>query len=35
MDTYLAPLIEELQQLWRGVIAFDVLAKVSKQTFKL
>jgi hypothetical protein len=28
-------LIEELQQLWRGVITFDVLAKVSKQTFKL
>jgi hypothetical protein len=35
MDTYMAPLIEELQELWRGVIAFDVSAKVGKQTFKL
>ncbi len=35
MDTYMAPLIEELQELWRGVIAFDVSAKVSKQIFKL
>ncbi len=35
MDTYMAPLIEELQELWRGVITFDVLAKVGKQTFKL
>jgi hypothetical protein len=24
MDTYMAPLIEELQELWRKVIAFDV-----------
>jgi hypothetical protein len=35
MDTYMAPLIEELQELWRGVISFDVLAEVGKQTFKL
>ncbi len=35
MDTQMAPLIEELQELWRGVISFDVLAKVGKQTFKL
>jgi hypothetical protein len=35
MDTYMAPLIEELQELWRGVIAFDVSTKVGKQTFKL
>jgi hypothetical protein len=35
MDTYMAPLIEELQELWRGVIAFDVSPKVSKQIFKL
>jgi hypothetical protein len=35
MGTYMAPLIEELQELWKGVIAFDVLAEVGKQTFKL
>jgi hypothetical protein len=35
MDTYMAPLIEELQELWRGVIAFDVSIEVGKQTFKL
>jgi hypothetical protein len=35
MDTYMAPLIEELQELWRGVIAVDVSAKVGKQTFKI
>jgi len=35
MDTYMAPLIEELQELWKGVISFDVLAEVGKQTFKL
>ncbi len=35
MDTYMAPLIEELQELWRGVIAFDVSIEVGKQSFKL
>jgi hypothetical protein len=35
MDTYMAPLIKELQELWRGVISFDVLIEVGKQTFKL
>jgi hypothetical protein len=34
MDTYVAPLIEELQELWKGVIAFDVSTEVGKQTFK-
>jgi hypothetical protein len=34
MDTYMAPLIEELQELWRGVITFDVSIEVGKQTFK-
>jgi hypothetical protein len=33
MDTYMAALIEKLQELWRGVIAFDVSAEVGKQTF--
>jgi len=35
MDTYMATLIEKLQELWRGVIAFDVSVEVGKQTFKL
>jgi hypothetical protein len=35
MDTYMAPLIEELQELWKGVITSNVLIKVGKQTFKL
>ncbi len=35
MDTYMAPLIKELQELWKGVIAFDFSAKVGKQTSKL
>jgi len=35
MGTYMASLIEELQELWKGVIAFDVLTEVGKQTFKL
>jgi len=35
MDTYMAPLIKELQELWKGVISFDVSAEVGKQTFKL
>ncbi len=30
MDVYLAPLIEELQVLWRGVVVYDV-AKVETQ----
>jgi hypothetical protein len=29
-DTNMAPLIEELQELWRGVIAFDVSVEVGK-----
>jgi hypothetical protein len=28
-------LIKELQELWKGVIVFDFLAKVGKQTSKL
>jgi hypothetical protein len=28
-------LIEKLQELWKGVITFDVSAEVGKQTFKL
>jgi hypothetical protein len=35
MDTYMAALIEKLQELWRGVITFDVSTEVGKQTFKL
>jgi len=35
MDTYMAPLIKELQELWKGVIAFGFSAKVGKQTSKL
>jgi hypothetical protein len=34
MDTYMAPLIEELQKLWKWVITFDILTEVGKQTFK-
>jgi len=35
MDTYIAPLTDqELQELWRGVITFDVSVEVGKQTFK-
>jgi len=33
MDTYMAPLIEELQELWKRVISFDVSTKGGKQTF--
>jgi hypothetical protein len=33
MDTYMAPLIEELQELWKRIISFDVSTKGGKQTF--
>ena len=34
-DVYLAPLVEELQQLWKGVIAYDVMKEVGMRNFKL
>ena len=32
---YLAPLVEELQQLWNGVLAYDVLKEIRFHTFRL
>lgn len=32
---YLAPLVEELQQLWEGVLAYDVLKQIGFRTFRL
>ena len=32
---YLAPLVEELQQLWKGILAYDVMKEVGFWTFKL
>ena len=32
---YLAPLVEELQQLWNGVLAYDVLKEIGFRTFRL
>ena len=29
-DVYLAPLVEELQQLWNGVLAYDVLKEIGQ-----
>ena len=34
-DVYLAPLVEELQQLWRGVLAYDISKEVGFRSFKL
>ena len=34
-DVYLAPLVEELQHLWRGVLAYDILKEVGSRTFNL
>ena len=34
-DVYLAPLVEELQQLWNGVLAYDVLKEIGFRTFRL
>jgi hypothetical protein len=32
---YLAPLVEELQQLWNGFLAYDVLKELGFRTFRL
>ena len=34
-DVYLEPLVEELVQLWKGVVAYDVLKDLGARTFKL
>ena len=34
-DVYLTPLVEELQQLWNGVLAYDVLKEIGFCTFRL
>ena len=34
-DVYLEPLVDELVQLWKGVVAYDVLKDVGARTFKL
>ena len=34
-DVYLEPLVEELVQLWKGVVAYDVLKDVGNKAFKL
>lgn len=28
-DVYLAPLVKELQQLWRGLLAYDISKEVK------
>jgi hypothetical protein len=33
IDVYMAPLIEELQELWRGVIAWDVAKAEGQRQF--
>jgi hypothetical protein len=33
IDVYMAPLIEELQELWRGVIAWDVAKAKGQRQF--
>jgi hypothetical protein len=35
IDVYLAPLLEELQLLWKGVYAWDVIWLEGQQRFKL
>ena len=32
---YLAPLVQELQQLWNDVLAYDVLKEIGFRTFRL
>ena len=34
-DVYLEPLVEELVELWKGVVAYDVLKDVGSWAFKL
>ncbi len=34
-DVYLQPLVEELQQLWKGVLAYDVVKPLSSRSFTL
>ena len=34
-DVYLEPLVEELMQLWKGVVAYDVLKELGSRAFKL
>jgi hypothetical protein len=34
-DVYLQPIMEELQQLWEGVFAYDVLKPMDSKTFTL
>ena len=34
-DVYLEPLVEELVQLWKGVVAYDVLKDIGHRAFKL
>ena len=34
-DVYLAPLVEELQQLWKGMLAYDVMKEVGFRYFNL
>jgi hypothetical protein len=34
-NVYLQPLVEELQQLWKGVPAYDVLKPLSSRSFTL
>lgn len=34
-DVYLAPLVEELQQLWKGVIAYDIMKEIGFRSFNL
>lgn len=34
-DVYLEPLVEELVQLWKGVVAYDVTKDVGSRSFKL
>ncbi len=34
-DVYLQPLVEELQQLWIGVVAYDVLKPLGFRSFTL
>jgi hypothetical protein len=34
-DVYLQPLVEELQQLWKGVLAYDIFKPLSSRSFTL
>jgi hypothetical protein len=35
IDVYMAPLIEKLQMLWRGVVAYDVVRLNGQMHFTL